>query len=109
MRVTVWRNARRSVAAVVIGLCAGCGTSPPGAGFTNGEPVIVGGPEKSAERTDLASPTAPAEGQPIAESAPSSTGGVGANGGSGGRGGEAGGKPTGKAGDSPVGSANGPR
>jgi hypothetical protein len=53
---TMTRYARVATAAALY-LVTGCGpTAPPGGGFTNGEPPMLGGPEKAAERADLPVP-----------------------------------------------------
>jgi len=63
-----WRILVCTAAAAVI--WSGCGTGPPGAGVTNVEPPVLGGPDKTAERTDLPVPTTPADSDaPLADSA----------------------------------------
>ena len=72
---------------------AGCGTSPPGAGITNGpEPIVA--PETAATRTDLPPPGVPPSDQEAsAQGAASDTsGGINPSGGTGARGGT---KPSG--------------
>jgi hypothetical protein len=65
-----WRNIGYGAALVL--LAVGCNTAPPGAGFTNGEPVMPGGPEKAAVRSDM--PPSDLGTDPVAEAAASSTG-----------------------------------
>jgi len=62
-----WRIVVCTAAATVI--WSGCGTGPPGAGVTNVEPPVMGGPEKAAERTDLPVPVRTDGDAPLADSA----------------------------------------
>lgn len=78
-----WRSV--CAAAAVALLAAGCGTGPPGGGLTNGEPAMLGGPEKAAVRSDLPTPEV-SNGEPIAEGSSLSPAGTGTNAGTGGRG-----------------------
>jgi len=97
MRIT-WRDLLAVAVASV--LVSGCGTAPPGAGFTSGDKATISSDEKPAVRDDLHMPNNPDTGDaPLAESAASSPAAAGNNAGTGGRGaGPAGNPPAGDAG-----------
>jgi len=88
-----WRDL--VAAAVASVLASGCGTAPPGAGFTSGDKATFTSDEKPAVRDDLHMPSNPNTGDaPLAESAATSPAATGNNAGTGGRnGGQAGNPP----------------
>jgi hypothetical protein len=71
--------------AILAALAAGCGTSPPGAGFTSGEKPTFTAEEKPAVRDDLHEGQANPGDAALAESAASSPGEAGKNTGTGSR------------------------
>jgi len=74
-------------AALASVLASSCSTSPPGAGFTNGETAPLSAEEKPAVRDDLRMPTKPDSGDaPLAGSAASSPSADANDAGTGGRG-----------------------
>src|SRR4051794_7541139 len=70
---------------VLAALAAGCGTSPPGAGFTSGDKPNLTAGEKPAIRDDLKDAPVNTGDAPLAESATTSPSGPGDNAGPGGR------------------------
>jgi hypothetical protein len=55
--------------AILAGLAAGCGTSPPGAGFTSGDKATFTSDEKAGIRDDLHDAPAKPGDAPLADSA----------------------------------------
>jgi hypothetical protein len=71
--------------AALAALAAGCGTSPPGAGLTNGDKPTLSSDEKAGIRDDLHDAPVNSGDAPLADAAATQPGGAGNNGGTGGR------------------------